>query len=500
MESDFDYKKYLQLIVKRRYLFVVLALLIMTGTVIASYMKPAVYEAKSTVFIERSVIGDLVKGIAVTASFEDKIRVLEYAIKSRSLLLKVFDDLDLNVNKQNDSQLEEMVKAFQAKTDIRLKDKEGLFTIAFSHENPRLARDYVNALIRRYIEENSSSTREDSYGATRFLGEQIAAMKEKLARSDAATSSYRQEKGSLLAQSEEMISTEIGNAQQRIEEYALRRRQLESLLGLAVKNGPQQIRLAELKKRQQELSLVYTDNHPEIIAIGNEIASLQEQIKSGQGVSHGAAVSSPEQDRITLELKSLRESEQNQRRLIASKLALLKSIPAAKAGLEELERERASQKTLYEQLVARYGQSEVSKQMEVQDKTTTFRVVDPAVVPAKPTGPQRVRMILLGILGGLAGSFAILLLLDHLDVSVRHIDSLRSLGVQVLAVVPKIENPSEALAVRRRDWWFFSLAGIYFLLILATIPIEYMRENSYDILSGAGIRQNLANLRDMTFR
>lgn len=198
--------------------------------------------------------------------------------------------------------------------------------------------------------------------------------------------------------------------------------------------------------------------------------------------------------RISMDLSSLRESERNQRRFIASKQSLLRSIPAARTGLDELEREKHSQKYLYEQLVARYEQSEVSKQMEVQDKATTFRIVDPAILPTQPFSPNRVKIILLGVAGALVASFAFLVLLDSLDKSVRNIDSLKSLGVQILAVVPTIDNPIELQALRKRDYWFYGIAGICFLLILATVPLELMRSLSIDVFSTAEIKTQLKNL------
>lgn len=492
--DDFDYKKYLQLVSKKKYLFVILALLIMTGVVITSYLLPERYEAKSTVFIEKSVISELVKGIAITPSFEDKLRVLAYSLKSRTLLLKVFDDLDLNVNKQNNGQLEKMVREFQTKTDIKLKDQEGLFTITFNNENPRLARDYVNTLVRRYIEENITSKREESYGATSFLAEQITTFKAKLEEAEARANSYKRDNGGVLAQSEVAVLAEMSHAQQNIDELAIKRRQLESMLNLAKKNDPLKTKLALLQKRQQELDRVYTDNHPEVVEVNNEIAAIKQQLQSGSKRAEYVDIPSLEMDKISMELNSLRDAENNQRRLIASKQAMLRSIPAAKTGLDELEREKNSQQHLYEQLVARYGQSEVSKQMEVQDKATTFRIVDPAILPTKPFSPQRVKIILLGIIGGLAASFAFLVLLDHLDKSVRNIESLKSLGVQILAVVPTIENPIELQALRKRDYWFYGIAGMCFMLILATVPLELMRDLSIDIFSSDSIQTHLKNL------
>ncbi|MDD2310083.1 MAG: GNVR domain-containing protein [Desulfuromonadaceae bacterium] len=491
--DEFDYKKYLKLVSKKKYLFVILALLIMAGVVITSYLLPERYEAKCTVFIEKSVISELVKGIAITPSFDDKLKVLAYTLKSRTLLLKVLDDLGLNVDKQNNAQLEQMVREFQANTDIKLKDKEGFFTITFTNENPRIARDYVNALVRRYIEENITSKREESYGATNFLSEQITTVKAKFEEAEARANSYKRDKGSVLAENEGALLAEISFAQQKIDEFTIKRRQLESMQSQARKNDPLKAKLSALQKKQQELGLIYTDNHPEVAEINSQIADIKQQLRSGSASASLVDGPSLEMEKISMELNLLRDAENNQRRYIASKQALLRSLPAARSGLDELEREKNSQKYLYEQLAARYGQSEVSKQMELQDKSTTFRIVDPAILPTQPYSPQRVKIILLGVLGGLAASFAFLLLLDQLDKSVRNVESLKSLGVQILAVVPTIENPAELQALRKRDYWFYGIAGTCFVMILATVPFELMRPLSMDVFSTASIKTYLSN-------
>lgn len=486
--SDYDYKKYLQLIIKKKYLFVSLALIIMAGVAGASFMLPERYEAKCTVFIEKSLISELVKGIAITSSTEDKLRGLAYTLKSRSLLLKVFDDLGLNTSKKSSEQLEQMVRGFQDNTDVKLKDKEGLFIITFVNENPRVARDYVNALVRRYIEENTTSKQEESSGATSFLSGQISAIRAKLEEAEARENSYKQGNGGVLAQNEVALLADVAQAQQKIAEIEIKRRQLESLQSLARKNDPLKAKLAALKKRQQELGLVYTDIHPEVVEINNEIAAVTQQLQSGSTRSDFVNDHSLEAEKISLELNSLRDMENSQRRLIASRQSLLRSIPAARSGLDELEREKNSQKMLYEQLVARYGQSEVSRQMEMHDKSTTFRIEDPALLPNRPFSPNRIKIILFGIVGGVMASFGFLVLLDHLDKSVRNIEALKSLGVQVLAVIPTIENQVELQAARKRDYWFYGIAAVCFMLVLATIPLELLRPQSIDLFKNLTLK------------
>ncbi len=330
---------------------------------------------------------------------------------------------------------------------------------------------------------SSYKKQEESYGATDVLSTQINTIKTKLEEAEAKANSYRRDNDGVLAQSEAAILADVAQAQQRIVEVEIKRRQFESMLSQAKKNDPLKSKLAVLKKKQQELGLVYTDIHPEVVEINSEIAAISQQLQSGSVRTDNVNEYSLEVEKISMELNSLRDIENSQRRFIASRQSLLRSIPAARSGLDELEREKNSQKLLYEQLVARHGQSEVSRQMEMQGKVSPFRIEDPAILPTSPFSPNRVKIILFGIVGGLAASFGFLVLLDHLDKSVRNIESLKTLGVQVLAVIPTIENPIELQASRKRDYWFYGIAAVCFMLILATIPLELMRPLTIDVFN-----------------
>ena len=86
------------------------------------------------------------------------------------------------------------------------------------------------------------------------------------------------------------------------------------------------------------------------------------------------------------------------------------------------------------------------------------------------------------------GSFLFLLLYDHFDSSVRNLEELKSLGVPILAVVPKILNPAKQIAARRSDIRFFAVSAVYFSLILATLSVECLRSYSI-VFNPAQIRQ-----------
>jgi len=471
--NDFDYKLYIMLARRNKRLWLLSALAIMTIVTVVSFILPNKYEAKSTVFIEKSVIADLVKGLAVTPSVEDKIKALTYAMNSRTLILKVLDELDLNLKKNGGAELEKLIKTLQDNTQIKIRDREGLFIISFQDKNPKLARDYVNTLVRRYIEENTSSKREDSYGATKFISEQASSFKEKLQKSEEAVNAFKQADGSIATMDPALLLKDINDSQQRLDELKIKEAQLETVLAGMSKGVTGQSSLPALQKRLQELQLKYTDNYPEIIQIKDDIRGVEAQSGTGPGKSSSQG-HSQEYERVASELRAVRQAAANLSANITRNRALVQKIPAARSTLENLEREKNSQKTFYEQMMSRQGQSEVSKQMEVQDKSTVFRIVDPAVLPIKPVSPNRVKLILLGILAGIGGGFGLVLLKDRLDSSIKNVDMAKQLGFPVLAVIPRVEDPLAVARQGRQDRRLYLFSGLYFTLILAVLVAEIM--------------------------
>ena len=496
MESTaFEYKKYLQLVIRRKELFIALALLIMTAAIIVSYVLPKKYVATSTVFIEKNVISEMVKGITVTPSMDDTIKVLTYAITSRTLLTKVADSLDMTVSRGATADMDTVIKDLQSAITVTLTRDNNLFTISYTDRNPRMARDVVSTLVRLYIEENSSSKRGESYGATKFLSEQIDTFKTKLEKAETELNDYKRDHGGVIAIDEGRLFEEINISQQKLYDLELQRRQLEGKRQFTRKSAdPLHASLAVLQKKLDELRVEYTEGYPEIIKVKGDIETVKEQLKNRSG-SANHSLDPQELEKIESEIAAIKSSEDSLRRYIATNQTLLRKLPSAKAGLEKLELTKNSQKNIYDQLFARHGQSEVSKQMEVQDKSTTFRIVDPAVLPQKPASPNRLRIMLMGIVGGIAASFGVLVLLEQLDTSVKDVDFVKGLGLPVLAVISRMYNQQEVDAQQRRARRLFSVAGAYLLFLLCFPLMEVMglpyMDRFVDNLQPAGLVQSV---------
>ena len=505
-----DIKKYLHLVNKRKLIFVITAVSITTIFIIVSYLLPSVYEASSTVFIEKNVINRLIKGIAISPSMEDRLRVLSYSMTSRELLLKVLKALGIDINTDDRKEVERVVREFQKNTTIDMKTNRynrremDLFIVSFRNRKPELAKDYVNTLVRMYVEENLSAKRKEAFGANRFLSGQIKFFKDKLDKIDAEIVNFRKDRGIFIAVDEGRIVEEIKGAREKLEELKIQRMELEAkggLLEMQLKaESPYTVailgrrgntlndRLIMLQAKLNELLVNYTENYPEVLRVKAEIESLKEMIRNRPEDSDTQENAETEMSTLNpmyqqlkeasantkIELASLSAKEDYLKGIIESKKAYLRNIPAEKKKLADLEREKASNKKIYEELVYRLGQSEVSNQMELQNKAATFRIVDSAVLPIKPVSPNRMKIILLGIFAGLAGGFGFVMLLDYMDNSVKSVGELKPLDLPILAVIPTIQDPEEVSKRRKKDIVLYTFAGLYMLCVLGIFAMEFM--------------------------
>jgi len=193
-------------------------------------------------------------------------------------------------------------------------------------------------------------------------------------------------------------------------------------------------RFLELQKRLDDLLVQYTENYPEVIKVQSEIDALKAK--------------------YTISREKLAHSSN-----VLDRLAIL-------------ERERESSKKIYDELTAAYGKSEVSTQAELQDKAGTFKIVDPAVLPITPVSPDRLMIMWLGIIGGIAGAAGLIVLLDAFDDSIKNVDTIKSLGIPVLAIIPHIQDTNALIKSRRKDICLYMLSGLFVVLLVAVIVLE----------------------------
>lgn len=500
MQNFKEILRYLRALYRYRYLFILVSLVVMTVIGAYSFTLPKKYRADTTVFIERNVIDSLVRGIAISPDINDKIRVLRYAILSRDLITKALEEVDSEIFTKPAAEQQNYILKLTERIDLRVRGQE-LFTLSLIDQDPVFAQKFVNTLVGKYVEENISSKREETYGANRFLEEQIEIFKLKLESAEDKIIEFRQKNGVYFSVDEGAALANIRELASQIESIELnqetlqaRRKQIQGQLASLpetidmVSETAESNRLAEMENRLSTLLLRYTDNYPEVIRLKSEIDSLKKRLSEPANKD-----SQPERTRLTslnplhqelqgqifeidAELSSLGAQKLNVQKTIAKRENELQDVPTAKKELGILVQERDSIRNIYNDLLGRLSQSEVSKQMEIGNKTATFRIVDAAVLPKVPVSPNMLKMFLLAVAGGFGCGIGIIYLLESMDGRVRDVEFLESLGVEVLAVVPNIPDPAMVKRTWRKDFMIASVTGLYLLCFAGVFVYEiYLR-------------------------
>lgn len=505
----FNLNVYLGIVLRRKYIVLAVALAVISGFTWGSFFIKNVYEAKSTVFIQKnSIVDPLIRGVGVTASVEDRISSLQESMTSRNILERVAKKLDLDVSLKGSGVNEGLIN--NIRSNLRITERRSrtsrspsadLFEVSYEGSNPATARDIVNTLVSEYIEENQASRRTDAYGAYDFIQTQVMEYKKRLEESDAAIREFREKHPNMVPQSETVLlqriegyQTAVIDAGIRLKELMMRKENLQKQLSgekeltvaFVSNDGSPQGRLNYLNNQLVLLMSKYTENYPEVIKTKREIEELKRQITEAKATAQTSgsetATMNPIYQQIRQELTNTNAEIESLKGRIAeiskqkqTSEHILGRMPKEQEEWTKLQRDRSVYQRTYDDLLQKLEHARVSKDLEVTSKVEIFRIVDPAIAPRSPSKPDRVLIILMGVFMGIASGVGAAFGLDYLSQSFKDEASVEAkLRLPVLAVIPSIVTDEDTLSSKRLDRKVFSAAAAYLFIIGLVFAREFL--------------------------
>ena len=478
-ESDtLDLVRYWRAI--RRNLWRILALVAAVGILAALVASglPPVYRATATILVEASKpkivsIEEVYSSLTTNAIqyYQTQFEIL----KSRELAAKLVRQLKLAEHPQfkpdaqppafyekwlpkgflrddgaeteTPAQLERsVIRAVQGGISPQLVRNSQLIRISFDSHDPELAAAVPNALAEIYIESDLESRMKMNRKASSFLTGQTAELKKKVAEAEQALQAFREREKIIdtktLAQSgvskqvEELTTSLIEARRRRNEaEYAWQQvtalaqgKSKESLESVpAIQKHPQVLKLREAEsdaeKRYADASKRYGPDHPKMVTADTELRAARENARRGLA---GAVQS------VTREYESARANEAAIERTLNAAKGDIQNLNRKEFQLAALEREVATSRQFYDMFMQRYKETNISGEMH----SPIARVVDPAIVPARPSGPNKRLIVGLALLAALLVATSLALLLERLDNTIKSSHEVETrLGVPTLGVL-----------------------------------------------------------------
>jgi capsular exopolysaccharide synthesis family protein len=381
-QYELNLRDYLRIFHKRKAIIIVTFILVTLASIIFMPKQSIIYTASTTIKIEerKTIAGLLTEWIAYNpgdimqseakfiTSFPVMIRVgIEQGMifeewfeepKDKTIDIKKRDLSHTNIKPGHVEEVNQIVGMLQAKVQTEIIPSTNMIKILASAEKPREAMDLANTVAKSYVSENLKEKNKQATRAREFIEDQLKELEKNIKEGE--------ERSRRLGQGSQQVS-------------------------LA---EPLEQKLVELQFKLAELLQRYTEKHPQVI-------QLRDQIKSMEGQVQGMSEQQLEYSRINREVTVNRK--------------------------------------LYEMLKEKLEEARISEREKVSDVT----VVDPAVMPRAPITVDNRIKIIIGAMMGMVLGIVFAFVLETLDTSIGTIEDVESvIKLPVLGVVPSIEEES----------------------------------------------------------
>lgn len=339
-----------------------------------------------------------------------------------------------------------LVNAVVQRIEVTPIRNSRLVDVSFESRDPALAARAANAVARSYIDLTLETKLKATQDAMTWLTSRIEEERRKVDAAEKALLQYKERYGiitdftdsseKITAQKLEAINQQVIQAEAQRVEAETRYRQaatmeknpdlLDSIPEVMANEVVRKIKEMEVEviRKRSELSKKYGGNHPQIIALQNEIDTLRRQKNHEiQGVI--ASLHTNYRTALARE-QSLRASLNRQK---GESMALNQKA----VEYTILKRDAERTKEMYDLLVKRFKETTVTEDI----RTGNIRVVDAAEVPRFPVKPKKTQNILLAVVVGLALGVGLAFFLEYLDNTIKIPDEIRDvLKIPYLGPVP----------------------------------------------------------------
>ena len=476
------------------------AWLIASGGWTAIYLIPDRYQAWARVYVDtQSMLRPLLSGLAVQPNVDQMVSMMSRTLVNRVNVEKVIRMTDLDVGLETPDDREKLIAHLSRELYIRSAGRgnlnTNLYTIAYSDQNPDLAKRIVQSLLTIFMEGPTGDKRKDSDSARDFIDEQLKGYSEKLVAAENAVTEFKRRHQGLMPGEGRGYYARLSDARTALRQATLALREAENSRD-AIKRqlagdksagigaySELDARIRALEQKLDGLRLIYTELHPDIIAIVRIIAQLKEQKAAEDKMEKppSAARQGPVYQQLTVALASAEANVAAMRARVTEYdfrynelQAVADALPQIEAEHAQLTRDYEVIKSRYDKLLERRESAQISGDVEESNAVMGFRVIDPPRVPQTPSAPNRPRLMSLVLLAAVGGGLGIAFLLSQLRPTFGDERRLREVsGMQVLGTIA-MEWTDEQNRRRTRGLFAFVLSFLSLVSAYAAIMASLM--------------------------
>ena len=486
--------QYLKAALRRRFWYAVLTFfVIFMATLVYCVRAPKVYRSSTLILVQpQEVPSDYVRP-TVTSDARSRLNTLKEQIMSRPRLEELIKKYDLYPKVRSAVTMHDAVEIMRKHITVDVKETRGrrdaapvAFEVSYEGGVPASVRDVTAAIANLFIEDDLRLREHLAAGTSQFLDRQLERMREQLRNREELVRQFKEEHMGLLPEQMEnnyrilsQLQQHLDSVNQMLQQTEDRKVLLQGQLSRieALRAGTRQsgreqsdtaldyaqLSLEELRQELETLKSRFTDQHPDVVVLKKAIARLEKEQEATRPKTdrHGQRVFSrlSEAQRLMVaqgenlitqlkitdkEIRNLVKEKRQTGRQLKDYRQRIENGPRIEQMFVNLRRDYEEASKNYQSLLEKKLQAELAENLERTQKGEQFRVLEPANLPQKPFKPNIPKVLLLGLMAGLAGSFGLAFLKDSLDPTFWSGKDLESqLELPVIVSIPAIVTPKK---------------------------------------------------------
>ncbi len=497
----------LDTIIRGKWIIIIPLCISLTAGLFMTLTADKIYEASTLILVQPQRVPTNYVQSVVTSTISQRISTISQQILSRSNLEKIIDQFGLFADEES-MYLEDKIASMRKKIRVqieRARDGAEAFSISFTGQEPQRVMRIANTLASYFMDENLKVREAQAIGTSEFLDSELEKTKKRLEEREEKLAAYRSkylgglpdeletnlrtldrlqmqltERGALLRDANnslKMLQTQIAQSREMASQSVDDSFSSFDFEDDTTMESEDEQKLAAVKEHYENLLLRYTEKHPDVAKLKKTMEKLEksiaeqkkaleeeqalagdETIPEEEGIEEGlgampnfAAIQQETQlTQMKNEIQKLESDIADTESKMKAYQQRVEDTPKRELELQALKRDYSNIQEIYNSLLDRKLEAELSVNMEKKQKGEQFRILDYARLPEKPISPNVKLFFLLSIAGGAGVGGAIVFLLEMLNISVIRRDEQieKGLGLNILAVIPPLEKPSDKVRTR----------------------------------------------------
>jgi capsular exopolysaccharide synthesis family protein len=324
-----------------------------------------------------------------------------------------------------------------------------LIDIRYTHNDPQVAAKIVNAIADTYVFSNLEKKTETNSSTGTYLQKRIAELQQQIRTDEERLVNYARNNQIIsLDPNQNTVVERLAGLNRQLLEAENDRKTAEAAFTAARAPGAAEAmadtdakqvadlegKLNDLRQKRAQLLIDATEEAPEVKEVNQQITELSKELNELKGRKSTTLLTNLETryKQTLAREQALRKSFEQQRgeTLTQSEAAINYRI---------IQQEIETNKTLLNSLLQGAKENDVV----IAGKPNNISVVDYALAPDGPIGPNRARTVFLAFLFSIGAGICFALLLEYMDDTVRSTEEVeRLLNLPALAVIPSVNSAS----------------------------------------------------------